>query len=164
MTAERHFHSRRENGGGRPISGRLQAERWGHETSSLGARLAEPPRQQQREEATEDRRIRSLVQKRLAIFGPLVEESITVSVHNGRVMLSGNVGSDYERQAILHEVGRIAFVKHLRSSVTVGDEWEEVEEEGAARAVPLVRPQLVGALAALSAAAVAWWVWNWMQL
>lgn len=160
MPREGHQSLRRDTGGVRPASGRVQAERRGNGRTSPDTRLAEAGQQDQ-EAAAEDRRIRSLVQKRLAMFGPLVEDEVTASVRNGRVLLSGNVGSDYERQAILHEIERIAFVKHVRCHLTIGE--EEEEEADTLAGAPLVRPQLVAVLAVLTVVAVSWWVWNWMQ-
>ena len=141
---------------GRPNLGRSPSERRGIAGASPGARLSERPTLN--EDAVADRKIRSLVEERLAKFGPLVTDQVEVSVKNSRVLLSGEVGSTYERQAILHDVGRLAYIKHLRSNLRIEGEGDFSET---ASVWDRIRQQKLGFSASVAGVAVAlWWLWT----
>lgn len=146
------------NGGGRTTSDRLQTARGGKRTSSPAAVLDEISHARQKE-SSDDTRIRHLVQQQLAKFGPQIEDHVTFSVRNGRVVLSGHVESAYERQMILHEIGRLAYVKHVRCGLRTG---ADVADEGEPSSW-FLRPELVTMLAVLSVVAMTWGIWIWWQ-
>lgn len=149
--------SRARSVGERPRAGRSPSERRGIAGASPGARLAERANQSNQEATAADRKIRSLIEDRLAMFGPLIAEQIDVSVKNSRVVLSGDVDTAYERQAVLHMVGQLAYIKHLRSQIRVGGEdvaeapsvWDRINEQKIGFAV-----SVAGVVAAL------WWLWT----
>lgn len=168
MSRHTQTHWASDNGGGRPISGRLQRERRGTGSATFPDAPLKTVTKPRREEENDDRRIRQLVRQRLAKLGPQVEDEVEVSVRNGRVVLSGLVESDYAREMILLEVERIAYVKDVRSSLRVGSEVEidavnGSEETEAAPRAQEVRTHFVVALVVASLTATVWMFWSVLQ-
>src|SRR5688500_8158136 len=50
---------------------------------------------------------------RLSKLGPRVSRNIRPLVRRGEVQLTGAIGSEYERQFILHVIGQVAGIRHL---------------------------------------------------